>query len=117
MVAFVEHVINVLGENKIIVAEDAVALHNYLGFADMIDGYAAQNTWYNEETKRLSSEIDSSVSKLDSALNNGKFILAVDYPLTPSKICVFYSNCKLHDYGCTVTSIHLDRDQTTPCRN
>lgn len=101
----------------LIIAQNGIELYDNPEYKKIIDGLGVEDTWYYEETKISKEETNYRLKYLDEALEDGKIVLAVDYPLTPSKICIFYSNCKLHHFGCTVTNKHLDKDQSIPCRN
>ena len=105
-----------INPNFLIVPQNAVELYAEPEFASVIDGFGVEDLWFNDDSRQDSADRDYRLKFLDDAVEDGKFVLSVDYPLSQENICVYYSNCNNHNFICTVSDRDLSRNLPTPCR-
>ena len=65
--------------------------YEYPEFKNNIDGFGKEDTWYYDNTYREQTEIDFELQYLDEAIDDGKFVLAIDYLTQTPKITDFYN--------------------------
>ncbi|PIN74015.1 hypothetical protein COV20_02785 [Candidatus Woesearchaeota archaeon CG10_big_fil_rev_8_21_14_0_10_45_16] len=96
----------------LIVPQNAAELYTFEEYRQIIDGFGKEDTWFDDD-EEISD--DSSLSFLDQAVRDGKFVLAVDYPTIEKKICEFYKECNSHGFYCTVSDRDLDLSEPIFC--
>ncbi len=106
-----------INPNFIIIAQNAVDLYKYKEYQSLVDGFGKEDTWYNGNKPQDLDETKYVLWFLNQALQDGKFILAIDYPRDNSKICDFYKKCKSHWFSCTVMDRDLSIDKARECKN
>ncbi|MCK4319486.1 endo alpha-1,4 polygalactosaminidase [Candidatus Micrarchaeota archaeon] len=100
----------------LVVSQNAPELYAYANYREIIDGLGKEDTWYADNEIQDEEETSSSLTYLDEALEDGKFILAIDYPTDSSKICDFYRSCSEHGFYCTVSNRELNLDSGLLCK-
>lgn len=101
----------------IVVPQNSPELYSYPDYAATIAGFGKEDTWYSDNSQQDSEETTYALSFLDQAINEGKFVLAIDYPAENEKVCDFYTRCKSHKFVCTVSNRELDMDSPVLCQS
>ncbi len=101
----------------LIIPQNSPELYIYDDYASSIDGLGKEDTWFNEASRVDSSETSSVLRYLDDAVEDGKFVLSIDYPLDPANICIYYSLCQSHGFACTVSDRGLDKPLPITCKD
>ncbi|XP_055346754.1 uncharacterized protein TM_1410-like [Paramacrobiotus metropolitanus] len=94
-----------LNSDLLVFVNNAVELYGNADYVSMVDGLVAQDTWYRDNIplRNVDAEhTDTVVRFLRSARNDGKPVLAVDYPTETEKICDFYVKCSTEAFRCAV---------------
>lgn len=120
MISFIEKIANqtrAVNPNFLIVPQNAVELYDDPLFASIIDGFGVEDIWFDGNSRQESKDTTYRLKFLDNAVEDGKFVLSVDYPLSQENICIYYSNCNLHDFTCTVSNRDLNRNLPTLCND
>ncbi|MFP4112295.1 MAG: MJ1477/TM1410 family putative glycoside hydrolase [Candidatus Woesearchaeota archaeon] len=94
----------------LIVPQNAPELYEYNEFREIIDGLGKEDTWYYGNTRRPQIETDYELKYLDQIIEDGKFVLAIDYVTSERNIEKFYESCIEHGFYPTVSSRELDKD-------
>ncbi len=115
MIEFVKR-ISQLAKNKnpefLIIPQNAVELYEEEDYKEAIDGFGKEDTWYDEDGSLKKEGLEY----MREAKDDGKIILAVDYPLTKKDICSFYENCWKEGFYCTVEDRELSMDEPIECK-
>ncbi len=73
----------------LIVPQNAPELYEFPEYRKIISGFGKEDTWYVDNSPQDPAETNQALYYLDQAVRDGKFVLAVDYPTNPEKICDF----------------------------
>ena len=120
MIDFVKQIAKVtksINPDFLIVPQNSPELYSYSDYASSIDGLGKEDTWFNERSAVDKDKTKTYLRFLDKAVADGKFVLSIDYPLSMSDICIYYSRCSSHKFACTVSNRDLDLKQPISCRD
>ncbi|MDP7078909.1 MAG: endo alpha-1,4 polygalactosaminidase [Candidatus Undinarchaeales archaeon] len=99
----------------VVVAQNAPELYEHAEYREAIDGFGKEDTWYNDDDVQDAEETTFVLPHLERAIVDGKFVLSIDYPTEPQKVCDFYTRCREHRFACTVSGRGLDQPRPVPC--
>ena len=100
--------------NFLIIPQNSPELAVHMDYLGAIDGLGKESTWYESEEKINEAWSDEAAQFLDGAVANGKFVLAIDYPVSVAKRCDFIAKAKAHGFVPTIGPIALDRIEEMP---
>jgi len=101
----------------LIVPQNAIELYRYPEYRAAIDGVGKEDTWHVGDVKRNPRDVNWALKYLRWIRNDGKFILAIDYPENRENICAFYRNCFKEDgFYCTVSNRELNLPRPVTCK-
>ncbi|XP_055350493.1 uncharacterized protein DR_0705-like [Paramacrobiotus metropolitanus] len=86
--------------------QNAVELYDNTGYRKLMDGFGVESTWMDGDKLKSSQEANYVLKTLRKAKQDGKVILAVDYPKKQNNICKFYQKCGAEGFVCGA----FDRD-------
>ena len=98
-----------------VIPQNSPELYQYNEYKKIIDGFGKEDTWYDDNKVQDSEETGFVLEYLDKAIEDGKFVLAIDYPTQEDKICNFYKNCEEHKFACTVSNRDLNKREPIVC--
>ena len=104
-----------INPNFLIIPQNSPELYQYDEYKKIIDGFGKEDTWYDDNKVQDSEETGFVLEYLDKAIEDGKFVLAIDYPTQEDKICNFYKNCEEHKFACTVSNRDLNKREPIVC--
>lgn len=113
MIDFVERIKNEGG--LLIFSQNAVELYESEEYKKLIDGFGAEDTWYDNDNLQEADHNNSVLFYLRNARDDGKVILSIDYPLENANVCDFYTKCNNEDFFCTVSNRNLDLSHPAVC--
>lgn len=96
-----------------IIPQNVPELTAFPDYMEKIDGLGKESTFWNID-EPFAVENAEYIGYLDKAVANGKFVLAIDYPLEVAHKCDFIKNAKLHGYVPYVGPRLLDKLETQP---
>jgi cysteinyl-tRNA synthetase, unknown class len=114
MIAFVEELRNLAKATNpdfLIIPQNAPELYEHSDFKTIIDGFGKEDTWYFDNSKRSSADINYELYFLDLAVKDGKFVLAIDYPTNKRYKSDFYRKCAAYGFTATVSNRALNLDK------
>ncbi len=101
--------------NFLIVPQNAPELYAFEKYRACADGFGKEDIWYVDNNSQDPRETQEVLRYLDWAVRDGKFVLAIDYPTDPEKVCDFYRKCLEHNFYCTVSNRALDLPEPILC--
>lgn len=104
-----------LDQGFLVVPQNVPELYEHAEYREAIDGFGKEDTWYNDDEVQGTEETAFVLPHLDRAVADGKFVLSIDYPTEPGKVCDFYTRCREHRFACTVSGRGLDRPRPVSC--
>lgn len=113
MIDLVERIKNESG--FLIFPQNAVELYEFERYKKMIDGFGAEDTWYDDDNLQETDHNEGVLLYLRNARDDGKVILSIDYPLENANVCDFYTKCNNEDFFCTVSNRNLDLSHPAIC--
>ena len=120
-VGMVNFVVKIAGEGKkinpnfLIIPQNAVELYESEKYKNVINGFGKEDTWFNDNEEKHSSEIKDDLKYLSEAVYDGKFVLSIDYPQDKEKVCEFYKLCSNEGFYCTISNRELDLKESILC--
>ncbi|XP_055350534.1 uncharacterized protein DR_0705-like [Paramacrobiotus metropolitanus] len=88
--------------------QNAVELYENVGYRQLMDGFGVEDTWMDGDKMQPSQQTKYVLNILKQAKQDGKVVLAVDYPKKQNNICTFYQKCNAEGLICGA----FDRDLT-----
>lgn len=96
----------------LIVPQNAEELYEFQDYKKIIDGIGKEDIWFDDDEKIENVE---GLYYLEEIAQDGKFVLAIDYPTEQSKVCEFYQKCYSHGFYCTISNRELNLDKPIEC--
>ena len=118
MISFIEKIRDkgkAVNPDFLVVAQNSPELYMYPEYKDVIDGFGKEDIWYDDNSLQDSEETEYVLGYLDQAVKDGKFVLAIDYPTSSSKVCDFYDKCSSKGFACTISNRDLDLSKPIEC--
>ncbi len=95
--------------NAYVFVQNAVEL--YPEVKNIVDGFGKEDTWFYDD-RRIGGD---GLRYLRMARDDGKVILAIDYPQEENHVCTFYRLCKEEGFYCTVGNRELNLSHPITC--
>jgi len=115
MMRFVRNIANSAEQKNpefLIFAQNSVELLEDDFYAEALDGLVLEDTWFAGNTRR-DPTIKLRYAKVMQ--DQGKMVLAIDYPTNKEYTCEFYTQCQEAGFICTVSTRELDLDVPIVC--
>ncbi|MDP3990530.1 MAG: endo alpha-1,4 polygalactosaminidase [archaeon] len=112
----IDFVARIKSESGLLVfPQNAVELYESDKYKRIVDGFGAEDTWYDDNNLQEEDYTLSVLSYLREARDDGKVILSIDYPSEKPKVCDFYTKCNNEEFLCTVSNRNLDFSHPVEC--
>jgi cysteinyl-tRNA synthetase len=99
----------------LVIPQNAEELLIDCDYLSAIDGIGREDLWYIDNTLQDEKELETALQYLKIAVDSGKPVFAISYPLDPEKKCSFIKNAKEHNFIPYAGKRELDSIEITDC--